>query len=207
MVPDISVPRQHRRGVVLDAHPWETAQLAPYSLIEGGRAPQSRDEVVSTTGAALGERITLAHGAVTDEYTVVGTADSASVPSPDRPALVFLDDAEAERLWPHQNAVTAVGLIAPEGVDAAALAHDALAGTGAEVSTGTARGGIEFLDAGAARTQLIVLCASFAGLALMVSMFVVSSTLSLSINARRREFALLRAIGGHHAASARHDRT
>ncbi len=29
----------------------------------------------------------------------------------------------------------------------------------------------------------------------MVSMFVVSSTLSLSINARRREFALLRAIG------------
>ena len=98
-------------------------------------------------------------------------------------------------MWPHQNSVTAVGLIAPEGVDAAALAHDALAGTGAEVSTGTARGGIEFLDAGAARTQLIVLCATFAGLALMVSMFVVSSTLSLSINARRREFALLRAIG------------
>lgn len=194
VVPDISVPVSTAEGVVLDAHPWETAQLAPYSLIEG-RAPQSRDEVVSTTGAALGERITLAHGAIADEYTVVGTADSASAPSPDRPALVFLDDAEAERLWPHQNAVTAVGLIAPEGVDAAALAHDALAGTGAEVSTGTARGGIEFLDAGAARTQLIVLCASFAGLALMVSMFVVSSTLSLSINARRREFALLRAIG------------
>ncbi|ROZ49897.1 ABC transporter permease [Rhodococcus sp. WS3] len=194
VVPDISVPVSTADGVVLDAHPWRTAQLAPYSLTEG-RAPQNSNEVVSTTSAAVGERITLAHGGIVDEYTVVGTADSDSEASPDRPALVFLEDQEAQRLWPHHGSVTAVGVIAPEGVNAAALASEALSGTDAEISAGTARGGIEFLDAGAARTQLIALCASFAGLALMVAMFVVSSTLSLSINARRREFALLRAIG------------
>lgn len=194
VIADISVPVSTADGVVLDAHPWRAAQLAPYSLT-GGRSPQSNSEVVSTTGAAVGDRITLAHGAVVDEYTVVGTADSESNASPERPSLVFLDDREAERLWPHHGSVTAVGVIAPDGVNAAALAREVLAGTDAEVSTGTARGGVEFLDAGAARTQLIVLCASFAGLALMVAMFVVSSTLSLSINARRREFALLRAIG------------
>jgi putative ABC transport system permease protein len=75
VIPDISVPVSTIEGAVLDAHPWSTAQLAPYSLTEG-RAPQSRNEVVSTTGATVGERITLAHGAVVDDYTVVGTADS-----------------------------------------------------------------------------------------------------------------------------------
>ena len=193
-VPDFSVPLSTSNGTVLDAHPWSTAQLAPYTL-SGGRAPHNFDEVVSTTGGTIGERITLAYGGIDSSYTVVGMVDTAVEPSPQRPATLFLSDQRAQQLWPHQNSVTAVGLIAADGVDAAALARQALSGTDTEISTGTARGSVEFLDAGAARIQLIVLCASFAGLALMVSMFVVSSTLSLSINSRRREFALLRAIG------------
>src|SRR5690606_25426393 len=57
------------------------------------------------------------------------------------------------------------------------------------------RGAAEFLDAGAARATLVSLGSSFAGTAILIALFVVASTLSLSIQRRRRDFALLRAVG------------
>lgn len=95
------------------------------------------------------------------------------------------------------------------GVSGAEIVGDAIAvrGKGADnlraalrgqpvvVLTGDERGLAEFPEALAGRENLIVLAAVFGAMAVMVSMFVVAGTLGLSVQQRRRESALLRAIG------------
>ncbi|WP_241566090.1 FtsX-like permease family protein [Prescottella agglutinans] len=196
-VGDISVPLTTDDGRLLDGHGWASAALAPYTLT-AGRAPAAPDEVVVTGTGAPGDRITLRHGGIGDDYTVVGVAAAPTAEPTDRPAAVFLSDDSARDLWPHRDRVATVGLLADSGFDASSLAvraRDALAGVDVRTYTGEGRGDVEYLDAGAARSELIVLCGSFAGLAVLIAMFVVASTLSLSIQQRRREFALLRAMG------------
>ncbi|MDG3014378.1 ABC transporter permease [Speluncibacter jeojiensis] len=196
-IADLTVPLSTDDGAVLDAHPWSSTGLAPYTLTEG-RAPSGPNEIAVTGGRALGDRITLRHGGIADEYTVVGVVSAPEAEPSDRPATVFLSDARAGSLWPHRGRVAAVGLLAADGVDASSLAtrvRDALPGLDVRTYTGDARGDVEYLDAGAARSELMALCAAFAGVAILIAMFVVSSTLSLSIQQRRREFALLRATG------------
>jgi len=196
-VGDVSVPLTTDDGRLLDGHGWASAALAPYTLT-AGRAPAAPDEVVATGTGALGDRITLRHGGIGDDYTVVGVAAAPTAEPTDRPAAVFLSDDRARDLWPHRDRVATVGLLADSGFDASSLAvraRDALAGVDVRTYTGDGRGDVEYLDAGAARSELIVLCGSFAGLAVLIAMFVVASTLSLSIQQRRREFALLRAMG------------
>ncbi|PTR22868.1 putative ABC transport system permease protein [Rhodococcus sp. OK519] len=196
-VGDIGVPLTTDDGTALDAHGWASSALAPYALTSG-RAPTSSNEVVVTGSSSVGDRITLRHGGIGEQYTVVGVA-SAPTPEPsDRPASVFVSDTRAHELWPHGDRVAAVGLLADSGLDASALAdriRDQLPGLDVRTYTGNARGDVEYLDAGAARSELMMLCGSFAGLAILIAMFVVASTLSLSIQQRRREFALLRAMG------------
>ncbi|MGF7122641.1 FtsX-like permease family protein [Rhodococcus sp. BE178] len=196
-VGDVSVPLTTDDGTLLDGHGWGSAVLAPYSLT-AGRAPASATEAVVTGGAAPGDRITLRHGGIGDTYTVVGVAAAPTSEPTERPAAVFLSDARAQELWPHADRVATVGLLAEQGFDASSLAaraRGALADGDVRTYTGDARGDVEYLDAGAARSELIMLCGSFAGLAILIAMFVVASTLSLSIQQRRREFALLRAMG------------
>lgn len=198
-IADIAVPVTTDDGTVLDAHGWASTPLAPYRLT-AGRAPAAPDEIVVTGSGpgAVGDRVSLRHGGLGDEYTVVGVASAAGPEPDDRPASVFLSDTRARALWPHGDRVTAVGLLADTGTDAAALAvhaRERLSGLDVRTYTGTARGDAEYLDAGAARSELVVLCGSFAGLAILIAMFVVASTLSLAVQQRRREFALLRALG------------
>ncbi len=54
---------------------------------------------------------------------------------------------------------------------------------------------MEFLDSAAARTLLIAIGSAFVGTCILVALFIVAGTLSLSVQARRREYALLRAVG------------
>lgn len=196
-IADVGVPLTADDDTPLDAHGWPSAALAPYTLASG-RAPTSPDEVVVTGHGSPGDRITLRHGGLGNEYTVVGVADAPTAEPAGRPASVFLTDTRIHDLWPHGDRVAAVGLLADDGTDAATLAarvREHLPGLDVRTYTGSARGDAEYLDAGAARSELMMLCGSFAGLAILVAMFVVASTLSLSIQQRRREFALLRAMG------------
>lgn len=70
----------------------------------------------------------------------------------------------------------------------------ALHGTGAQVSTGGARGPVEFLDAAAARVKLVSIGGAMGGTSLLVAVLVVVGTFALSVQQRLRELALLRAI-------------
>ena len=196
-VGDISAPLTDDSGRPFDAHGWSSAVLAPYS-ITAGHPPAGPNEVVLTGHADLGHKVTLRHGGVAHTYTVVGVAGTSSSEPDDRPATVFLDDVRMQQLWPHAGTVATIGLIGQDGVDAETLAarvRDHLPAVAVHTYTGPARADAEYVDIGAARGELVALSSALAGVALMIAVFVVSSTLSLSIQQRRRDFALLRATG------------
>ncbi|KUJ69321.1 ABC transporter permease [Streptomyces albus subsp. albus] len=65
----------------------------------------------------------------------------------------------------------------------------------ARVHTGDGRGGAEHPGLAGAREMLIALGGSFGGVATMTAVFTTAGTVALSVGQRRREFALLRAIG------------
>src|SRR3954454_23413660 len=185
---DVSAPvRLGVRDAV--AHGWGSARLAP-SVLRAGRAPARPGEVVAGYGGArLGARLALASTEAARTVTVVGVARPRHPVS--QQSAIFLTDAEAERLAGHPGRVDAIGVLAGPGFDAARLR--AVAG-GAQVLTGAARGKGEHPELQEARITLIPVTAAFTGLALFIAMFVVTSTMGLSIQQREREIALLRAV-------------
>src|SRR5262245_53823631 len=183
---DVSVPvRLAGREAV--AHGWGSAALTPY-VLSAGRPPAGRGEVVAGYRAALGARVSLASTEAARKVTVVGIARPRHPVS--QPAI-FLTDSEAARLAGHPGSVDAIGVLAAPGFDTARLRAVA---RGADVLTGGARGRAEHLELHQARTELIPDTAAFAGLALFIAMFVVASTMGLSIQQREREIALLRVV-------------
>ncbi|MFC8824287.1 FtsX-like permease family protein [Streptomyces sp. NPDC057137] len=63
------------------------------------------------------------------------------------------------------------------------------------VATGTGRGDIAAPDAAAARSLLILLASSLAGIILLITGFVMAGALGVAIAGQRRELALMRAVG------------
>jgi putative ABC transport system permease protein len=184
---DVSVP-VHLGNRDAAAHGWASAALTPY-VLTAGRAPAGPGEVVTGYPARLGARLQLASTEAARRVTVVGVA------RPRRPVsqqtAIFLTDGEATRLAGHPARVDAIGVLAGPGFDATRL--HAAAG-GAEVLTGDERGRAEHPELHEARTTLIPVTAAFGGLAMFIAMFVVASTMGLSIQQREREIALLRAV-------------
>src|SRR3954452_8736184 len=185
---DVSVPvRLGVRDAV--AHGWASAQLTPY-VLRAGRAPVRPGEVVAGYRAALGARLSLASTEAARTVTVVGVARARHAAGQQR--AIFLTDAEAQRLGGHPGRVDAIGVLAgAKRLDVSRLR--AVAG-GARVLTGAGRGKAEHPELERARITLIPVTAAFAGLALFIAMFVVTSTMGLSIQQREREIALLRAV-------------
>src|SRR3977135_1544298 len=184
---DLSVPARLGDQATA-AHGWASAALTPYVLI-AGRPPNAPDEVVTGYSAALGARLPLASTAPARTVTVVGVARPRHPVS--QQAAIFLTDSEAARLAGHPGRVDAIGVLAARGFDASRLR--AAAG-GAQVLTGDARGQGEHPELQQTRTTLIPVTAAFGGLAVFIAMFVVASTMGLSIQQREREIALLRAV-------------
>ena len=188
-IADVSAPaRLGGRATV--AHGWGSAALTPY-VLRAGRAPAGTDEVVTGYPAKLGARLRLASTEAARTVTVVGVARPQHAVR--QQTAIFLTDAEAARLAGHPGRVDAIGVLAGPGFDASRLR--AAAG-GADVLTGDARGKAEYPELQAARTELIAVTAAFGGLALFIAIFVVASTMGLSILQREREIALLRAVAG-----------
>src|SRR5215212_122697 len=184
---DVSVPVS-LGGREAVAHGWGSAALTPY-VLSAGRPPAGPDEVVAGYGATLGARLSLASTVAARKVTVVGVARPRH--SVAQQKAIFLTDAEAERLGGHPGRVDAIGVLAGRGFDASRL--PAVAGD-AQVLTGDARGKAEHPELQAARITLIPVTAAFAGLALFIAIFVLTSTMGLSIQQREREIALLRAV-------------
>jgi putative ABC transport system permease protein len=186
-IADVSAPAW-LAGRPVVAHGWSSAALTPYALI-AGRPPAGPGQVVTGFSVALGTRLRLTASESAGMVTVVGVARPRH--SVTQQAAIFLTDAEASRLAGHPGRVDAIGVLAGPGFDVARLR--AAAG-GAQVLTGAARGAAEYPELERARQVLIPVTAAFGGLALFIAMFVVASTLGLSIQLREREIALLRAV-------------
>jgi len=184
---DVSVPAE-LGGKAAVAHGWGSAALTPY-VLSAGRPPRGPGEIVTGYPARLGTRLTLAATEPARTVTVVGVA-RPSHPVTQQTAI-FLTDAEAMRLAGHPGRVDAIGVLAAPGFDTGRLR--AAAGA-AQVLTGGARGAAEYPELDRARKTLIPVTAAFGGLAMFIAIFVVASTLGLSIQQREREIALLRAV-------------
>ena len=184
---DVSVPAQFGGGAVV-AHGWTSAALTPYVLI-AGRPPARPDEVVTGFPALLGARLPLEAAGPVRTVIVVGVARPRHPVS--LQTVIFLTDAEATRLAGHPGRVDAIGVLAGPGFD---VSRVRAAAGGAQVLTGAARGAAEYPELAGTRTTLIPVTAAFGGLAMFIAIFVVASTLGLSIQQREREIALLRAV-------------
>ncbi|GLW93400.1 FtsX-like permease family protein [Actinokineospora globicatena] len=181
------------------AHNWSAAALAPFTLT-AGEAPNGPDQVVldadlaAKAGAAPGHQIQIETPSSTREYRVVGVV---SAPGVTRQSALYFTDDRATALYGRPGQVHAIGVLADDSTQADDLAErveQALKDDHVEVTTGTDRSTVEFSDVSQARAVLMAIAGSFGGVALLVMVFVVSSTLALSVTQRRREFALLRAI-------------
>ncbi|MGC4876409.1 FtsX-like permease family protein [Micromonospora sp. DT43] len=187
-------------GFPVFGHGWSAAALAPFRVREG-RAPAAPDEVVLDAGLAarggvsLDETVRLVVGSIPSSYRVVGIA-TVQGGGLDRQSAVFVTDDQATKLSGRPDRVDAVGVLAAPGATPEQLAERITAAVpGVLAHTGTGRGDVEFLDVGAARSLVVETAASFGGTMVLIVVFVVASTLALSVRQRRRELALLRAIG------------
>ncbi|MCF2526697.1 FtsX-like permease family protein [Yinghuangia soli] len=184
-------------------HAWDSAVLTPFALT-AGTAPTGPDDVVldadlaRRAGAAVGSQVTVQSTAAPKTYRVTGIAAPQDRTGLARQTTLFFHTAEAARLAGHPGQVAALGILTAPGADTSAVADDvkaALAGTTAQVRTGDARGPVEFIDAAKARVTLISLGGALGGTSLLVAILVVCGTFALSLQQRRREIALLRAVG------------
>ncbi|MFJ3801591.1 ABC transporter permease [Streptomyces sp. NPDC090088] len=197
-VPAVVVPAGGKGGVTVTGHGWDSVRLGPYRLVQGS-APSAAGQIAldsrlaARAGAKAGDQVTLGVHGTLATYRVTGL-----VSGPGAAGTLFLADTDAARLAPQQGKVDSIGVLTRPGTDdsrvRAALA-DAFAGDPVSVLTGDQRGRAEFPDVVIHGKNLVSMSAVFGGLAAMVTVFVVASTLGLSLQQRQRQMALLRAIG------------
>ncbi|MGW5330037.1 FtsX-like permease family protein [Streptomyces sp. NPDC004014] len=181
-------------------HAWESAALTPYRLTAGSAPRTTGDLVVehdlaARAGLRPGDRLTVQSTRSPREYRITGIATPAT-PVRHQTSL-FFSTAEARRLAGRPGQVSAFGVLPARGADPETVRQSvarALHGTTAQVSTGDARGPVEFLDAAAARTRLVSMGGAMGGTSLLVAVLVVVGTFALTVQQRQRELALLRAI-------------
>lgn len=195
-------PRGDTVPVPVSGHDWATAPLGPFVVAEG-EAPERTDEVAleaplaAALGVGVGDPVEVVHAAEPRSYRVSGLVAHASG-AEGRQSSLFLSAEETGRLAADPDAYDTVGVLMEEGADpdtVAAALESAAGDTGAVARTGALTHRAEFTDLDRARGLLLLIATSFGGLAVLIALFVVSGTLALSIDTRRREFAALRAIG------------
>ncbi|WP_046733746.1 ABC transporter permease [Streptomyces humi] len=181
-------------------HAWESAALTPYRLVTGVAPKAAGDLVVdrylaARAGLRPGDRLTVQSTRAPRTYRITGIAAPAT--DVRHQTSLFFSAGEARRLAAHPGQVTAFGVLPVHGTDPDRLKQAvtrALHGTTAQVSTGAARGPVEFLDASAARVRLVSMGGAMGGTSLLVAILVVVGTFVLTVQQRHRELALLRAI-------------
>ncbi len=162
-----------------------------------GRAPRAGEVVVDAdtahaAGLTVGETIDLVAPSGGGSFRLVGLAATAT----DTRTAWFADGVSAS-LAGEAGQADAIAVFARSGVatsELAAQVRDAV-GDDVEVYTGTRRGQVEQPELAESKELLTSLGGSFGGIATQTAVFVVLGTVSLAVGQRRREIALLRAIG------------
>lgn len=187
-------------GVPLLGHGWSATQLGPFTL-GTGRQPEAPDEIVlesplaGRAGISVGDSVTLSAGSTPARYRITGLVMPPGGELIRQSALFFTDE-RARQLSGQPDQVDAIGILAaPDTQHADLAAHIERAFPNVVTYTGDDRSDAESLDIGETRLFVIELASSFGATMVMVVVIVVASTLALSVQQRKRELALLRAIG------------
>lgn len=167
-------------------HAFSTTALAPYELV-AGEAPRAQGEVAISRkyGFAPGSEATVLTAAGPNRWRVTGVVDGPGF---------YVADSVAAKL---AGGPRAIGVVTGPGADVssvAAAARTVVASAGVVV-TGDARVALEPESHASTRwlgTQLLTVMATLASFA---TIFVMASTAALNAWQRRRELALLRAVG------------
>ena len=177
----------------LHAHGWASAALTPYRLTSG-RAPSGPREVVADERLAAGARVRVATPAGEATFRVTGTVRGSAGP----PTLFFADKTRRPPVrHTRPSTPSPPRRVRRRSASAPPRAPHATA----------RRSGLEVLDrdhaadadAGdpraADRATLVAIFGTMGGIAGAVALFVVAGTFTLAITQRRREVAVLRALG------------
>lgn len=194
VVADVSVPVVTVDGAVLAGRGWESAALGPTEL-RSGRPPATAREVVLDVGggAVVGDTVRLqAGGRAPEPYRVSGLVAGRAASGRDGSGIVWFSQPAAEALGGHPGRADALVVLGDSGTSPRALRA---AAPGLVVATGADRGDVENPAVAAARLDLIAMCASIGGVALLVVLLVVTGLLEMSVRDRNRELAVMRAIG------------
>ncbi|MEU4803159.1 FtsX-like permease family protein [Actinosynnema sp. NPDC023587] len=186
--------------VAVLGHNWDSAVLTPYELRDGRQPGSPREVVVDASlarraGLAVGGRLDVMTTSTPVGYEVVGIAAPSGKDGLAKQTGLYFTSEQAARLADAEGRYRAIGVFG--GGDAADLAErveEALRGDHVMVAAGDDRGTVEFAAVGQSRMMLMAISGSFGGIALLVAGFVVAGTLTLAMDQRRRELALLRAI-------------
>ncbi|MFH8596379.1 ABC transporter permease [Streptomyces rimosus] len=182
---------------------WPGSVLGPFHLV-GGRGAERPGEVVlekslaERAGVKAGGTVRLATTQAAAHYTVAGVVEYRGPGDGLRTPPVFFSEAQARQLYGRVDQVSAIGVLAKDGTDPEELAErieGKLGGTPADLYTGDALSSVENPDVASARGSLKELAGSLGGTVILITLMVVSSTLALGVHQRRRELALLRAVG------------
>jgi putative ABC transport system permease protein len=189
-------------GVPAHGHGWASASLTPYRLGQG-RIPSRPDDIVLDLGIArdggfnVGDRVKVVSPAAASTFRVVGLA-VASRSEQDRQSSVFFTGERAQQLSGLGPGFNAIAIRAAPGVDGLHLRGqlgDAVGG-GAQVLDHRHASSADAGDPGAFdRVQLVAVIAAGGGMTVAIAVFVAAGMIAFAAEGRRREIALLRAVG------------
>lgn len=205
-VPDFAVEVMGADVGVVTGRDWSARALGQSAAVAEREAPGIGEVVVDaatarSSGLAVGDQVTLTAPDGPHDFRVAGLVDERVATASDGPsgprATVWFADGVAASLAGHPGDAEAIAVFLDEDADVrdvAAALRERL-GPDVKVHTGSDRGEIEAPDLPTAKELLLGFGGSFGGVATFAAVFVVMSTVALAINQRRREIALLRAVG------------
>jgi putative ABC transport system permease protein len=196
------VPLATRGAGPAHAHGWPSAALTPYRLARG-HAPQAPEDLVLDAGLAraggfrVGDPVRIVAPAGVATFRLAGIA-TASRGQQERQSSAFLTEARAQRLSGLGAGFNAFAVRAEPGTDGAQM-RDRLAAAIGDQAQVLDRRHAATADAGDPRAfdrvELVAVLAAGGGITLAIAVFVVAGTIAFAVDRRRREIALLRAVG------------
>lgn len=183
-------------------HSWSSSSLTPFRIEEGSEPSAPGDVVIDAglarrSGLGVDDTATAVVSGRDLELTVTGIASPVDRGPLDEQAAIFFTDDAAHSFYRSSDRADLLAVTVAGGadIDKVAAAIDDEVGTELVVLTGDNRGGAEFLDAADAGVRLIAISGSLGGIALFVAALVLAGMITLFVQQRQREIALLRAVG------------
>jgi putative ABC transport system permease protein len=183
-------------------HSWASSSVTPFRLSEGVK-PTWEDEVVidsalaRSTGLGVGDTTAAVVSGDDVQLSVTGVATTSGGHALAEQASVFFSDEAALTHYAQPGQTDLIAVTVDQGADLDGVAADLeqSLGAGFVALTGDERGRAEFLDSSESSIRLIAISGSLGGIALFVAALVLAGMITLFVQQRQREIALLRAIG------------